>query len=77
MHDASVTLLINDIYTTPKHPTFTDTCYNIVFAQFVLPISQGAASFDVKGYLGGLGTAYLIMVSIATSEILLPTGYSY
>ena len=35
----------------------------------MLPISQGAASFDVKGYLGGLETAYLIIVSIATSEI--------
>ena len=76
-----MTLVINDIYfiitRRPKHPTFTVTCYNIVFAQFVLLIFEGTAAFDVKGDLGGLGTAYLIMVSIATSEILLLTGYSY
>ena len=39
-HDASVTLIINGIYCTYLRyliytPTFTVTCYKIVFAQFV------------------------------------------
>ena len=72
-HDASVMLLINHIYfvitrhpNIPLSPSFATTLY--LFSLCC------AASFDLKGYLGGLGTAYCIMVSIATSEIL---GYSY